>query len=138
MAQIVMNGVDESTFAKLANLAATNQLSVEDLAKKLLVDAVDTLARRRNRLETADHIAAMTPCGIAQTRDPPARGSRSMTLVVDASVAVKWLVDEPGRPSARALLDQVVTADERLLGKARGALSHPRVYALSRFAGPST
>ncbi len=30
-----------------------------------------------------------------------------MTLVVDASITVKWLVDEPGRASARDLLDQV-------------------------------
>lgn len=29
-----------------------------------------------------------------------------MTLVVDASVAVKWLLIEPGRPEARRLLDQ--------------------------------
>ncbi len=67
MAQIVMNGVDESTFAKLADLAATNHLSVEDQAKKLLVDAMDAIVRRRNRLEMVDRVAAMTPEGIVQT-----------------------------------------------------------------------
>ena len=29
-----------------------------------------------------------------------------MTLVVDASVAVKWFIIEPGRPEARRLLDR--------------------------------
>ncbi len=67
MAQIVMNGVDESTFAKLTDLAATNDVSVEDQAKKLLVDAVDATVRRRGLREMADRIAAMTPRGIAQT-----------------------------------------------------------------------
>ena len=67
MTQIVLEHVDEAVFAKLAELARANRLSVEELAQKLLVEAVDMADRRRRRLEIADRIAAMTPKEIVQT-----------------------------------------------------------------------
>jgi antitoxin FitA len=67
MTQIVLDHVDEAVLAKLAELARANRLSVEELAEKLLAEAVDMADRRRRRLEIADRIAAMTPKGIVQT-----------------------------------------------------------------------
>ncbi len=67
MTQIVLDDVDEAVLAKLAELARANRLSVEELAQKLLVEAVDMADRRRQRLEIADRIAAMTPKEIVQT-----------------------------------------------------------------------
>jgi len=67
MTQIVLDHVDETTIAKLAELARTNRLSVEAQAQKLLVEAIDMADRRRSRLEIADRIAAMTPKGVVQT-----------------------------------------------------------------------
>ena len=67
MTQIVLDHVDEAVLAKLAELARANRLSVEELAHKLLVEAVDMADRRRRRLEIADRIAAMTPKEIVQT-----------------------------------------------------------------------
>jgi hypothetical protein len=40
-----------------------------------------------------------------------------MALVVDASVAIKWFIDEPGSGAARTGL---VTADRRLESRLRG------------------
>ena len=67
MTQIVLEDVDEAVVAKLADLAQTNRLSLEEQARRLLVEAVDILDRRRRRLEIADRIAAMTPKGVVQT-----------------------------------------------------------------------
>ena len=67
MTHIVLDDVDEAVLAKLAELARANRLSVEELAQKLLVEAVDMADRRRQRLEIADRIAAMTPKEIVQT-----------------------------------------------------------------------
>jgi hypothetical protein len=67
MTQIVLEDVDEAVIAKLADLAQTNRLSLEEQARRLLVEAVDMLDRRRRRLEIADRIAAMTPKGVVQT-----------------------------------------------------------------------
>jgi hypothetical protein len=61
MTQIVLDHVDEAVLAKLAELAKANRLSVEEQARKLLVEAINTADRRRRRLEIADRIAAMTP-----------------------------------------------------------------------------
>jgi len=67
MTQIVLDHVDEAILAKLAELAKTNRLSIEEQAQKLLVEAVNMADRRKRRLEIADRIAAMTPKGIVQT-----------------------------------------------------------------------
>jgi len=67
MTQIVLDHIDDTVIAKLAELARANRLSVEEQAQKLLVEAVDMVDRRRRRLEIADRIAAMTPKGIVQT-----------------------------------------------------------------------
>jgi antitoxin FitA len=67
MTQIVLEDVDEAVIAKLADLAQANRLSLEEQARRLLVEAVDMLDRRRRRLEIADRIAAMTPKGVVQT-----------------------------------------------------------------------
>jgi len=67
MTHIVLDDVDEAVLAKLAELARANRLSAEELAQKLLVEAVDMADRRRQRLEIADRIAAMTPKEIVQT-----------------------------------------------------------------------
>ena len=67
MTKIVLDDVDESAIAKLAELARANRLSVEEQAQKLLAEAVDMTNRRRHRLEIADRIAAMTPKGVVQT-----------------------------------------------------------------------
>lgn len=39
-----------------------------------------------------------------------------MSLVIDASVALKWVLDEPGRDLADALLDQDLVAPSSGLG----------------------
>jgi len=67
MPQLLLNYLDDAIIAKIVELAKENSLSVEDQAKKLLVDAVGMVGRRRTRLEVADRIAAMTPKGIVQT-----------------------------------------------------------------------
>jgi hypothetical protein len=67
MAQLLIDHIDESMAAKLADLAAANRLSVEEQARRLLSDAVEMVDRRRLRLTLADRIAAMTPNDIAQT-----------------------------------------------------------------------
>jgi predicted nucleic acid-binding protein len=45
-----------------------------------------------------------------------------MTLVVDASVALKWVLDEPGKEAADALLDEVLVAPALWLVEAANAL----------------
>ncbi len=40
-----------------------------------------------------------------------------MTLVIDASVAVKWLVEEEGSPAAVALLDESLAAPDLLISE---------------------
>jgi antitoxin FitA len=67
MTKIVLSDVDEAVVAKLSELARANRLSVEEQAQKLLAEAVEMAGRRRERLEIADRIAAMTPKGAAQT-----------------------------------------------------------------------
>lgn len=67
MTQILLDHIDETIVAKLAELARANRLSIEEQAQKLLVEALDSRDRRRRRLEIADRIAAMTPKGIVQT-----------------------------------------------------------------------
>ena len=67
MTQIVLKDVDDAVLAKLGELARSNRTSIEEQARKLLVEALDSRDRRRQRLEIADRIAAMTPKGIVQT-----------------------------------------------------------------------
>jgi hypothetical protein len=67
MTQIVLDHVDETLVAKLAEIARANRSSVEEQAQRLLVEAVEMADRRRRRLEIADRIAAMTPKGVVQT-----------------------------------------------------------------------
>lgn len=45
-----------------------------------------------------------------------------MSVVVDASVALKWVLDEPGREAADALLDQELVAPALWLLEAANAL----------------
>jgi predicted nucleic acid-binding protein len=45
-----------------------------------------------------------------------------MTLVIDASVALKWVLDEPGKEAADALLDDVLAAPALWLVEAANAL----------------
>lgn len=45
-----------------------------------------------------------------------------MTIVVDASVALKWVLDEPGRVEADALLDEDLAAPSLWLVEAANAL----------------
>ncbi|MBV8443948.1 MAG: hypothetical protein JO312_25905 [Hyphomicrobiales bacterium] len=67
MMQIVLEHLDEATFANLSALAKLNRLSLEEQAERILTEAVDMRVRRRRRVESADRIAAMTPKGVAQT-----------------------------------------------------------------------
>jgi hypothetical protein len=67
MTQIILNDIDDAVVAKLAELARSNRTSIGEQAQKLLVEALDSLDRRRRRLESADRIAAMTPKGVVQT-----------------------------------------------------------------------
>jgi antitoxin FitA len=67
MTQIILNDIDGAVVAKLAELARANQTSIEEQAQKLLVEALDSLDRRRQRLKIADRIAAMTPKKVVQT-----------------------------------------------------------------------
>jgi hypothetical protein len=67
MTQIILDHIDDTVIAKLAELARANRLSVEEQAQKFLVEAVDMVDRRRRRLEIADRIAAMTPKDAVQT-----------------------------------------------------------------------
>ena len=60
---------------------------------------------RSERLRIADEIAAMTPNdGRQHIVHPGGTRSYAMNLIIDASVAVKWLVDEPRRDQARDVL----------------------------------
>lgn len=45
-----------------------------------------------------------------------------MTIVIDASVALKWVLDEPGREAADALIDDDLAAPELWLVEAANAL----------------
>ena len=45
-----------------------------------------------------------------------------MTIVIDASVALKWVLDEPGRDAADALLDEELIAPALWLVEAANAL----------------
>ncbi len=67
MTQIVLEHLDEATFASLLELAKLNRLSLEEQAERILSEAVDMRVRRRRRVESADRIAAMTPKGVPQT-----------------------------------------------------------------------
>jgi len=67
MAQLMLNHLDDVMIEKFAALASENHMSLEEQAKKLLSDAVSMADRRRDLLEIADWIAAMTPKGVKQT-----------------------------------------------------------------------
>lgn len=67
MTQIVLDRLDEATFASLSELARLNRLSLKEQAERILAEAVDMRVRRLRRVESADRIAAMTPSGVAQT-----------------------------------------------------------------------
>jgi hypothetical protein len=67
MTQIILEHLDEATFASLSELAKLNRLSVAEQAERVLAEAVDMRTRRRRRVESAARIAAMTPRGVTQT-----------------------------------------------------------------------
>lgn len=67
MTQIVVERLNEATFASLSELARLNRLSLEEQVERILTEAVDMRVRRLRRVQSADRIAAMTPKGIAQT-----------------------------------------------------------------------
>ncbi len=50
-----------------------------------------------------------------------------MTLVIDASVALKWVLDEPGSEAAEALLDEALVAPSLWLIEAANALWRRRL-----------
>lgn len=55
-----------------------------------------------------------------------------MTIVIDASVAVKWVLNEPRAAAAAALLAEELTAPEHWLAEAANALwRHVRLNELS-------
>jgi hypothetical protein len=66
MTRVVLEHLDEATFAGLVELAKLNRLSLDEQARRILAEAVDMRIRRRRRVESADRIAAMTPKGVAQ------------------------------------------------------------------------
>lgn len=67
MTQIVLDHIDEATFASLSELAKLNRVSPQEQAVRILAEALDMSERRRRRVESAARIAAMTPKGIVQT-----------------------------------------------------------------------
>ena len=67
MTQIVLEHIDDATFARLSEMATLNRVSVQEQAERLLSEALDMRERRRLRVESAARIAAMTPKDVAQT-----------------------------------------------------------------------
>lgn len=67
MAKLIIDQLEETMITRLVELAAANRLSVEELAKELLIEAMRMVDKRDERLKIADRIAAMTPKNVVQT-----------------------------------------------------------------------
>jgi hypothetical protein len=67
MTQLILDHIDDATLASLSELAKLNRVSVQEQAKQILAEAVDMHSRRRQRVESADRIAAMTSKDVVQT-----------------------------------------------------------------------
>ena len=110
MTNILVRNVDDAVVARLKKMAKAAGKSVNDLAREALhaaaqpskaeiwaeADRLRESIRRRVGHELSE-------LDSRYSRRPRQRRAPSMTLVVDASVALKWVVPEAGSESAQAL-----------------------------------
>ena len=71
MQSLVIDNIDDRVVRDIASLAQENHLGLEAQAKRLLEQAVASIAgqpdRRQRAFDEAGRIAAMTPKGVVQT-----------------------------------------------------------------------
>jgi hypothetical protein len=67
LTQLILDHIDDATLASLSELAKLNRVSVQQQAERILAEALDMHAQRRQRVESAARIAAMTPKDVIQT-----------------------------------------------------------------------
>ena len=112
MAAIHVRQLDDEVVARLKQRASSNNRSLEGEVRHILeCAAADDMAAKRARfLEASDRLREKTRAASRPRRSAPPRGPRPrpsrrflMRFVVDASVAVKLLVDEPDSDAARKL-----------------------------------
>lgn len=116
MATINVRRLDDEVVRRLKQRAALNNRSLESEARHTLECAAadDLETRRRTFLDLVDRL--QHACQSRRTHTPRPRFSSgrsrrrpsilTMRLVVDASVAVSWLVDEEHSAAAKRLIDE--------------------------------
>ena len=67
MNAITIKHLDNATFERLSEQAASHRRSVEQEAAELIAQALKSRTTREAALSVADRIAAMTPTGVIQT-----------------------------------------------------------------------
>ena len=104
MAQVLVRNLPDDVVARLKARAARARHSLEQELRDILIEAARP--GLHEVLADMDRIRAMTP-KVPQTdfrREPILRRPRPrMALIIDASVAIKWFIDEPGSHPARRL-----------------------------------
>ena len=112
MATINVRQMDDDVVRRLKERAGLNNRSLEGEVRHILEGAVadDMWAKRTSFLALATRLRrgtegrTQTPGGSLDPRRPRQRASgHPMRLVVDASVAVKWLIAEEGSDAAHRL-----------------------------------
>ena len=105
MGQVIVRKLDDEVIAAHKRRAKARGVSLEQQLRDVLAEAA-----KPSREELSPAAGGMPRADAARAaqagRGSDPRGSRQpMTLVVDASVALKWFVDEDGSDRAVALLD---------------------------------
>ena len=129
MAQLVVRNHDEALVAKLKLRAAEHGRSTEAEHREILREALSQEPRRRSFRELAARVRRRLP-GASKRRQKScfARARRAVTLapgervVIDANVAVKWVVTEPGSELADPLLDCALVAPDLLFAECANIL----------------
>ena len=113
---LVVRGLDEELVQRLKLRAARHNRSAEAEHREILKQALSGEPNASFK-EVAEQLRALTGGRPAYARrSPAARGPRRAVsgFVVDASIAIKWVVDEPGAKIAIQLLDHMLAAPDLL------------------------
>jgi len=94
MVDILVRNIDDATAAQLKKKAKAAGKSVNDFAR----EALRAAAKPSKQEVWPRSIASANELGRYPATPPPtfANGATMTSLIVDASVAVKWFFEEPG------------------------------------------
>jgi plasmid stability protein len=67
MATITIRELDDTVLTEISSMAKAHRRTVEEEIRNLLEKSAEQAARRRQLVELAESIAAMTPPGVPQT-----------------------------------------------------------------------